>query len=79
MSQFRLSKSGVQSLRDLSPQGLMVGEELQPFVSGEAVTIDNTVQQKHSKLRSCLGLGAIIVGFVLVHLLAQLILAVILF
>ena len=78
-SQFRLSQAGIESLRDISPQALVAGE-LQPFVSGaETVTIDTSGSEKHSKLRFCLGLGAIIVGFVLVHLLAQLILAIILF
>ena len=79
MSQFRLSKSGVQSLKDLSPQSLVVGEESQPFMSGAEVTIDKSVSEKHSKLRFCLGLGAIVIGFIVIHVLAQLILALILF
>ena len=79
MSQFRLSKSGLKSLTDISPQSMVVGES-QPFISGtENVISDKNVPEKYSRVRFCLGLGAIICGFITIHVLAQLILALILY
>lgn len=78
MSEFRLTKAGIQNLRDI-PSGPVAGE-LTPFVSsvsGAAATIDTSNERKQSKVKFCLGLGAVLMCFLGVHALAQIILALI--
>ena len=79
MSEFRLSKAGIQNLRDIPQSGPVAGE-LTPFVSvsGAVAAIDtNNDSRKQSKVKFCLGLGAVLLCFLGVHALAQLILALI--
>ena len=79
MSEFRLTKAGIQNLRDI-PSGPVAGE-LTPFVSsvsGAVAAIDtNNESRKQSKVKFCLGLGGVLLCFLGVHALAQIILALI--
>ena len=79
MSEFRLTKAGIQNLRDI-PAGPVAGE-LTPFVStvsgAAAATIDTSERKPQSKVKFCLGLGAVLFGFLCVHALGQIILALI--
>ena len=81
MSEFRLTKAGIQNIRDI-PAGPVAGGELTPFVStvsgAATATIDNSERKpQQSKLKFCLGLGAVLCGFLCVHALGQIILALI--
>ena len=78
MSEFRLSKAGIQNLRDIPQSGTVAGE-LTPFVSvsGAVAAIDTSNERKQSKVKFCLGLGAVLLCFLGVPALAQIILALI--
>ena len=82
MSEFRLTTAGIQNIKDI-PAGPVAGGELTPFVSktvsgAATATIDDSERKpQQSKLKFCLGLGAVLCGFLCVHALGQIILALI--